>query len=155
MKTIIKFIRFLGIVFGFLGFLFVVLLCSPYIYYKNLRHTWRLKKKFKENMKKHNGKIVFLYGEYHTFDFLPYFQKWHPDITCLEVPNHATVDIFTVYVSQKKPPKSLPQLVKIIDGELFTKTHYSAFKHYIHKNNDAESFYELIERSIENLKEIK
>ena len=58
-------------------------------------------------MKKHNGKIVFLYGEYHTFDFLPYFQKWHPDITCLEVPNHATVDVFTVYVSQKKPKEIL------------------------------------------------
>ncbi|AXG68317.1 hypothetical protein KORDIASMS9_00511 [Kordia sp. SMS9] len=155
MKTISKFVKFLGIVFGFLGFLLVLLLVSPWIYVKNRIWGRKLRKKIKAQLKKYDGKIIFLYGEYHTFDFEWYFQKFHPDITCLQVPNHPPMDPFILYLSARNPPKSLPQLVKVTDGHTFKKTHYSSFKYYIRKQKDVIRFFELMERSIKNLQEIE
>ncbi|MGH1383792.1 hypothetical protein [Kordia sp.] len=138
---------------SFIAFLFVLLLLSPWIYIKNRIWGRKLRKKIKVRLKEYDGKIIFLYGEYHTFDFVSYFQQHHPEITCFEVPNHPPTDPFITYLNARNPPKSLPQLAKIIDEYPLRKVHYNSFKHYVRRKKDTDSFYELIERSIKNLKE--
>jgi hypothetical protein len=129
----------------------VLLVISPWIYYQRLK----IKKKIRQSLQKYNGKIVFLYGEYHTHDFKAYFEFWHPEIDCFEIPNHKKATPFIRYLNADNPPKSLPQLVKIIDEATIKKKHYTTFKHYVRRNNDEKTFYKFIERSIKNLEKIE
>ena len=112
------------------------------------------KKQLEEALLLNDGKIIFLYGAYHEFDFLPYFVTHHSDIKCLIIPNHYISDVFMEYLIKDRKPKSLPKLVKIDGENLITREHYNSFKHYIRRNNDADHFFELIDSSIKNLEKL-
>lgn len=129
----------------------IVLVLSPFFIIFGIISWIKHKSELKKILSENDGKIVFLYGEYHEFDFLSYFKNHHPAIKCLEVPNHYISDILINHLIRNRKAKSLPQLIKIEGKNIIQKEHYNSFKYYVRRNNDAESFYELIESSIKNL----
>ena len=71
----------------------IVIVLSPFFIIFGIISWIKHKSELKKILSENDGKIVFLYGEYHEFDFLSYFKNHHPAIKCLEVPNHYISDI--------------------------------------------------------------
>jgi hypothetical protein len=132
----------------------LIIVFVPYSIIQNIIYKRKRKKELENALFLNDGKIVFLYGGYHEFDFLIYFETHHSDIKCLKVENHYNSDVFTEYLVQDRKSKSLPQLVKIDGKNILKKEHYNSFKHYIRRKNDIDPFFELIESSIKNLEKL-
>lgn len=112
-------------------------------------HRLKLSKLKKEN----NGRIYFLYADYNKFDFNPYFKNHQDNIVCVSMSRIANNDLFMDYLSRQHPRnKCFPRLVKIDGKNVITKEHYNSFKSLVKRNNDSNAFFDLIERSIQNLK---
>ncbi|WP_298517023.1 hypothetical protein [uncultured Kordia sp.] len=156
MKTIGNIIAVLiCIAIGIPLLIIFMLFYTPYSYVRNYEYRRKRKKELEEALIQNNGKIIFLYGEYHTFNFLKYFKDHYPEIQCLQVYNgYNTSGVFVDHLTKNRKAKSLPQLVKIDGKNILKKEHYNSFKHYIRRNNDADSFFKLIESSIKNLESL-
>lgn len=137
--------------FILLIFIPVLLLLSPFLIIYAIITWIKYKHDLKKVLLEYDGKIIFLYGAYHEFNFSTYFDNHPSGIKCLEVSNHFSDDILIAYLTRKRKANSLPQLVKIEGKNTIVKQHYSSFKHYVKRNNDTDNFFKLIESSIKNL----
>jgi hypothetical protein len=129
----------------------LIIIFVPYSIIRGFIDRRNRKKELEDALFLNDGKILFLYGEYHEFDFLTYFETHHSGIQCLEVENHYNSDVFTEYLVKDMKSKSLPQLVKIDGENILKREHYNSFKHYIRRTNNVDGFFELIDSSIKNL----
>jgi len=141
-------------ILGFTLLIGIILILSPVIIAAILIFRIKDHRKLKKLLAENDGKILFLYGEYHEFDFLTYFETHHSEIKCLEVPNHYMHDDFMRHITKGRKAKSLPQLVKIDGKNIIVKEHYNSFKHYIRRNDNSVPFFELIESSVKNLEKL-
>jgi len=110
------------------------------------------KKELKRQLQLNDKKIFFFYSEYNNYDFSNYFKEYMEEITCVKVDEVWRNSIFVNHLIQDGLNKRFPLLVKIEDGILIKKKHFGSFKHLFKRNHDIDSFLDLINRSIKNLK---
>lgn len=155
MKTLANVILvLLIIVTGVPLLLIFILFYSPYSIVNYFLNRRKRKKELKEALEINNGKIFFLYREYHKHNFLSYFEKKHSEIYCIQVKNYNPENILLDYLTINNKSKSYPQLIKIDDENIIRKEHYNSFKHYVRRNNNPDHFFELIDSSIKNLEKL-
>lgn len=155
-NALIALVAFLCIlIIGIPLLILLIVIGIPFFAIKEFFHLRKRKKELKKALKIYDGKIFFLYREYHNHYFFNHFQENYPDIHCMEVLDYDIRNPFIDYITKDHKRKSYPKLIKIEGKNIIRKEHYNSFKHYIRRKNDEASFYELIARSIENLKEFE
>lgn len=98
-----------------------------------------------------NGKIFFVYADYNNYNFLDSFKN----IECVKVNHGRDNGLFSNYLTKNCISKCYPCLIKIDNSCLISKNHYNSFKRLYKKENDIDSFLNLIDKSIANLKKEK
>ncbi len=130
----------------------LALIFIPYLIVTSSIDRKKRKEKLKNILGKKNGEIFLLYKEYNQFNFNNYFKENNFKIDCLKIETYTFNDPLLEYLAKDTQTKGFPCLVKIIDGDIITKQHYNSFKYYVKRNKDLESFFSLLRRSINNLK---
>lgn len=113
----------------------------------NIKDKKRLKKLIQSN----NGKLYFIYADYNNYDFSSYFKNHKKHIKCIKVDGEFYNNYLIGYLTKDCSNKNFPRLVKIEGDSLVTKIHYNSFKNLYKRKNDIDSFFSLLEKSINKL----
>jgi len=148
-------VGFLGRILIFMGIilLFPVLVVLLF-YFLISQVVIKIRKKIelRNILRDKNGQIILLYSNYNEFNFLENLNIKHIDIECILVNDPIYNDVFLSHLCRGFNTKAYPVLVKVKGKEVIKKEHYNSFKYYVKRNNDVESFFLLLEKSVNNLK---
>ncbi|WP_179021379.1 hypothetical protein [Winogradskyella forsetii] len=110
------------------------------------------KRQLQDLIEANNGKIYFLYSDYNNYDFTSYFKQKFRDIECVKIKAKWNNNPLINHLTRDCGTHSYPRIVRITNNELLVKEHFSSFKNLYKRKNDINSFFELIKRSIKNIK---
>ncbi|WP_299898591.1 hypothetical protein [uncultured Aquimarina sp.] len=102
-------------------------------------------------MKKYDGQIYLIYADYNNLDLSKVTQDLD-GLKHIKVNNNRVKGLLERRLIKGLQNKSYPRLVKIDNGKVIHKEHYNSFKSLVKRNNDLDSFYDLLVRSFNNLK---
>lgn len=98
------------------------------------------------------GKLYFFYKDYRTYNFITPIQEEFKHIVCINIDAYPTNDILATHILQEySTSRFFPRLVKIQNANFIHKEHNNAFKYYVKRKKDIDSFLKLIKSSIVNL----
>jgi len=132
-----------------LGILAFIIL-APFIILMDQLERLSVKKDLRKRIEEHHGVIFFLYSDYNNFDFGDYFKANHDNIKVVKVKTYEN-DPFIKYLNNNCLAQCYPKLVKVHNETLIEKRHYNSFKNFYKRKEDINSFFALIEQSINNL----
>lgn len=133
----------------------VIIIGIPFLLFflvKNTIENTNSRKKLKQLIRENNGAVYFIYADYNNYDFSKCIKERFNTINCLNANEFRSDDLLACYLLRGSYSKNYPRLVKIQGEALISKQHYNSFKHFYKRNDDIESFWLLINQSIQNLK---
>ncbi len=117
-----------------------------FIQYERVRDKIKLRILIRKN----EGKTFFIYSDYNNLD-LSQLKLDFNELHCIKVRDNRVNGVLEQYLIRGLYSKSYPRLVKIHQGTLIHKEHYNSFKKLVKRNNDLDSFLELLTKSFNNL----
>jgi len=146
-------VDFFKIIFVIPIIIIIMLLLVPlgivlfiYFVFDRLRNLIKLK----VLLRKFDGQVYLIYADYNNVD-LSQFTEELDGLKHIKVVNNHVNGLLEQHLIKGLQTKNYPRLTKIDNGKVIHKEHYNSFKNLVKRNNDLDSFYELLMKSFNNL----